>query len=299
VGTREEEYLKRLKALGYEPSLNGMDEEDFEYVPSWAQRRTPASPLAQEYRPVDRDFAERIFNMFKRPFDRNWEMPNLDGPEYRQTTVPTSMRRYGVNGDAMETDVQPMSASAGGEGTGKWKDTGMQVDPFGWFPQYDTGTNSEGGQTGTGTIDAYRNREIVPGAGKSEGGNQFSNPNSPGEVKLWKDQNPDWDNLHPAMKNSTTVFVSEINKLFGTDKTPWITSGYRSPERNASIPGASPNSWHLEGMAVDIDISEYTVEERAKIEEMARDRFGEVLYHDAGDGGLHLHVGNPLAPRDK
>ena len=31
-----------------------------------------------------RDFAERIFNMFKRPFDPNWQMPDLGGPEYRQ-----------------------------------------------------------------------------------------------------------------------------------------------------------------------------------------------------------------------
>jgi hypothetical protein len=60
-----------------------MDEEDFDYVPSWAQRRT-SPPLTQEYRPVDRDFADRIFRMFARPFDPTWEMPDLDGPEFRQ-----------------------------------------------------------------------------------------------------------------------------------------------------------------------------------------------------------------------
>jgi hypothetical protein len=87
MSKKEEEFLRRQRELGYEPSLDGMDEEDLDYVPSWAKRQ-PSEPLAREYRPVDRDFAERIFRMFKRPFDRNWEMPNLDGPEYRQTTVP-------------------------------------------------------------------------------------------------------------------------------------------------------------------------------------------------------------------
>ena len=29
--TREEEFLRRVKALGYEPSLRGMDDEDIEW----------------------------------------------------------------------------------------------------------------------------------------------------------------------------------------------------------------------------------------------------------------------------
>ena len=36
---REKEYLRRLAALGYEPSLAGLDDEDLDYVPSWSARR--------------------------------------------------------------------------------------------------------------------------------------------------------------------------------------------------------------------------------------------------------------------
>lgn len=82
--SKEEEYLKRQKALGYEPSLAGMDEEDFDYVPSWANRQ-PTEPLGREYKPVDRDFAERMFRMFARPFDPKWRMPDLEGEEYGKT----------------------------------------------------------------------------------------------------------------------------------------------------------------------------------------------------------------------
>ena len=53
------EYLRRQRELGYEPSLNGMDEEDFDYVPSWVLNRQPAQPLAREFRPVDRNFYVR------------------------------------------------------------------------------------------------------------------------------------------------------------------------------------------------------------------------------------------------
>lgn len=98
---KAEEYMKRQRALGYEPSLAGMDEEDFDYVPSWANR-PPSEQLNKEYKPVDRDFAERMFKMFRRPFDRNWEMPNLDGPEYIKSS-DTSPRYDGNQAAYMPT----------------------------------------------------------------------------------------------------------------------------------------------------------------------------------------------------
>ena len=324
MSRKEEEYLRRQLELGYEPSLAGMDEEDFDYVPSWVQNRTPSPPLAREYRPVDRAFAERIFRMFRRPVDRGWQMPDLAGPEYRQPqpesdpertgmiqTLPNIMGQKEPGTDipslyshikepvgplqylAAGAGVQPASGSTEQKSAGKWSDTKMQIDPFGWFPQYDTGQGSSGSSAGNGTLDGYRNNEAVPGIGQSpEPGIDANNRTSIGLVKLWKDENPDWDNLHPKMKDSTTTFVGEINKQFGAKKTPWVTSGYRSPERNANIPGASPNSWHRQGMAVDMNLDDYTPDETAKIEDMARERFHEVLWHNAGTG-LHLHVGNP------
>ena len=60
LSKKAEEYLRRQRELGYEPSLDGMDEEDFDYVPSWVRERQPEQPLAREYQPVDRDFAERM-----------------------------------------------------------------------------------------------------------------------------------------------------------------------------------------------------------------------------------------------
>lgn len=59
------------------------------------------------------------------------------------------------------------SASGGQEGAGKWRDTGMQIDPFGMFPQYDTGAGIESNANGTGTYDRSRNNEIVPGGDQS------------------------------------------------------------------------------------------------------------------------------------
>lgn len=86
--SREEEYLRRMKALGYEPSLAGMDDEDIEYEPEKMDRGQTSQPmetmLNRGYQPPDRDFAERIFKMFARPFDPKWKMPDLAGPQYRQ-----------------------------------------------------------------------------------------------------------------------------------------------------------------------------------------------------------------------
>lgn len=88
MSRKEEEFLRRQQALGYVPSLDGMDEEDLDYVPSWSSRHPSnqqPEPVYREFRPVDRDFAERIFKMFARRFDPSWQMPNLDGTEYSQS----------------------------------------------------------------------------------------------------------------------------------------------------------------------------------------------------------------------
>jgi hypothetical protein len=112
MSKKEEEFIRRQKALGYEPSLDGLDEEDFDYVPSWMRDRQPQVQLAREFRPVDRDFAERILRMFERKFDPNWEMPNLDGPEFRQTKVTPMAMKFAPDGAAAEAGGQPPIADA-------------------------------------------------------------------------------------------------------------------------------------------------------------------------------------------
>jgi hypothetical protein len=119
----------------------------------------------------------------------------------------------------------------------------------------------------------------------------------PPDIKLWAYENPDWKNLQPKMKDRTVTFIRDINKEFGTNKTPWITSGYRTPEHNATLQGASSNSWHLKGMGVDINLDDYTAEERAKIEEMARKHFKEVLWHKGT--GWHLHIADPIVKEEE
>lgn len=101
MSKKEEEYLEKQRALGYEPSLRGMDEDDFDYVPSWVQGRRPEEALFPKIRPgVDRDFAERIFRMFGRPHDPNWRMPNLDNdPCFTKNPPENTSSLYGRDMD--------------------------------------------------------------------------------------------------------------------------------------------------------------------------------------------------------
>lgn len=53
------------------------------------------------------------------------------------------------------------------------------------------------------------------------------------------------------------VVRDELLNLLNRIRREWgkpviVNSGYRSPEYNATIPGAVPNSYHTKGMAADI-----------------------------------------------
>lgn len=83
--SRKEEYLRRMRVRGYEPSLAGMDDDDIEWELSRMDNagRQKAEPKFSQVRPgVDYDFAKRIFKLFTRPFDPNWRMPDMSGPEF-------------------------------------------------------------------------------------------------------------------------------------------------------------------------------------------------------------------------
>ncbi|MDR7867900.1 MAG: hypothetical protein RIN56_13925 [Sporomusaceae bacterium] len=72
--SREEEYLRRMKALGYEPSLAGMDDEDIEWElgkMDEANRRREAEWRQPVYRPVDPGLKARILRMFGQPYDES------------------------------------------------------------------------------------------------------------------------------------------------------------------------------------------------------------------------------------
>ena len=83
-----------------------------------------------------------------------------------------------------------------------------------------------------------------------------------------------------------------LKNKFGVDGT--ISSAARSPEHNASIPGASPTSHHIDhgdgGDAVDIVLPDNADADAIKQYFENSGAFDEVLFHDAGTG-LHLHLG--------
>ena len=95
---------------------------------------------------------------------------------YSHIKEPDGPLQYLADSNASGAGMQAASGSMGQEGAGKWGDTKMQIDPFGWFPQYDTEQGSAGGSA-VGTLDNYRNNEIAPGTGKpSTAGNIASSP---------------------------------------------------------------------------------------------------------------------------
>ncbi len=73
--TRAEEYLRRMRALGYEPSLAGMDDEDVEWelkkMDEAERRRAAPQPVRTVYRPVDPGLAARILRQFGQPYDES------------------------------------------------------------------------------------------------------------------------------------------------------------------------------------------------------------------------------------
>ena len=68
-----------------------------------------------------------------------------------------------------------------------------------------------------------------------------------------------------------------------------ITSGYRSPEHNANLPGAATNSQHMYGKAADITVDGMSPREVAKI--------AEKYFGDGGIGVYSGHVHVDVGPR--
>jgi GH24 family phage-related lysozyme (muramidase) len=70
---KAEEYLRRMRALGYKPSLAGMSDEDIEWElnrMNQGQREAQAEqPLYTRYKPVDKGLEARLLRQMGRPYD--------------------------------------------------------------------------------------------------------------------------------------------------------------------------------------------------------------------------------------
>lgn len=83
----------------------------------------------------------------------------------------------------------------------------------------------------------------------------------------WSEINPnDWpaENFPPeefACRGPTGAVLADVDFLIWLQRVRWaygkampLTRGYSTPEHNATIPGASPTSFHMKGQAVDVAI---------------------------------------------
>ncbi len=193
MGGREEEYLRRMRALGYQDSLAGMDDDDIEWELSKMEeaerrREVPQQPLRTVYRPVDPGLKARILRQFGQPYDESaipkgqefylngWDngegeekpmqmkpAPSLLSPSRGETRWPAEPTNYWdavlkrSREDGVRNWFQPTSGNNAKDSGTNWR-----VDPKGMFPQY------ESGQPGSAARNRYRDNEVVKA--KSSGG---------------------------------------------------------------------------------------------------------------------------------
>lgn len=90
----------------------------------------------------------------------------------------------------------------------------------------------------------------------------------------------------PGLQPRVTELLTGLESAYGQPLN--VTSGYRSPERNAAVGGAK-GSQHMHGNAVDIDVSGMSTDERRKLIELAQAQgfTGVGIY----DNSLHFDTG--------
>ena len=86
-------------------------------------------------------------------------------------------------------------------------------------------------------------------------------------------------------------FVSQLDLARKIAGIPFvITSGFRTPEKNQSIPGSVPNSAHLKGLAVDLRVENHhevaLIFDAAKAVGITR----RILYVDKNFQPVHVHI---------
>lgn len=110
------------------------------------------------------------------------------------------------------------------------------------------------------------------------------------DTSKWVTQtNVDTQDLQDSTKNGVNKILPFLQQYGNTQ----ISSGYRSPEHNAGVPGASPTSYHTAGKAVDIVFPTDLTNDQANqvVSEAKKEGWEEAEYKDEGTG-LHLHLGN-------
>jgi hypothetical protein len=90
----------------------------------------------------------------------------------------------------------------------------------------------------------------------------------------------------PGLQPRVTELLTGLESAYGQPLN--VTSGYRSPEKNAAVGGAK-GSQHMHGNAVDIDVSGMSTDERRKLIELAQAQgfTGVGVY----DNSLHFDTG--------
>lgn len=74
--------------------------------------------------------------------------------------------------------------------------------------------------------------------------------------------------------NMSDTLLNKLDKIRGLFGYPIIiNSGYRTPEYNDTLANSVKNSAHIDGLAVDIDLSRYTTAQRVKLVELLRQEF--------------------------
>jgi uncharacterized protein YcbK (DUF882 family) len=115
-----------------------------------------------------------------------------------------------------------------------------------------------------------------------------------------------WPNFRPAEfacrgepgKGSIRVAVSLLDKLQALRNAMGrpivVTSGYRSAGYNATLPGAAPNSTHVQGVAADISMGNFLGDELAFYRRAKSAGFtGFGFYPEYRNVFMHIDLGPP------
>lgn len=104
----------------------------------------------------------------------------------------------------------------------------------------------------------------------------------------WKDKDAAiW--LDPNLPHVLAGMQTEARKITGSDEVIIVTSGYRTPERNATLEGAAKNSFHLRGQAADLVIHGFSPQ---RVKELAlTTRVGGVGVYTKNHHFTHVDTG--------
>jgi uncharacterized protein YcbK (DUF882 family) len=105
----------------------------------------------------------------------------------------------------------------------------------------------------------------------------------------WKDHDAAiW--LDPGLPHILAGVQTEASRQYGSDRVIIVTSGYRTPARNAKLRGAAPNSLHLRGKAADIEIEGFSPPEVGQLA-LEKTNVGGVGIYTTNNTFTHLDTG--------